>query len=261
MPRRHELTDAQWALVEPLLPPPSRGRRWADHRAVVGGGPVRGRHRRPVAGPAGAGRAMAGGVRAVPAAGRRHVGRHPAGVAGRAGEFGLIDGSRFGVDATIARASRSAAGAKRGADSRAGRPRLGPGSRRARDEGEPGGVRQRPAGRRRPHPGGRRRDGRAGRRPRLGVRPPAGDKGYDHPPVRRRPHPRHRLNRGRPFGFDRAAYRPPAERGRAVYQVAEGEPPPATRYEKSAVSDLAVAHVAMIRQYLKRVTETLSDRT
>ena len=37
MPRRHELTDTQWALVEPLMPPPSRGRRWADHRTVVDG--------------------------------------------------------------------------------------------------------------------------------------------------------------------------------------------------------------------------------
>ena len=35
----------------------------------------------------------------------------------------------------------------------------------------------------------------------------------------------------------------------------------ATRYEKLAVSYLAVVHVAMIRLYLKRVTAALSDRT
>ena len=35
--RRHELTAAQWALVEPHLPPPSKGRRWADRRTVVSG--------------------------------------------------------------------------------------------------------------------------------------------------------------------------------------------------------------------------------
>ena len=34
----------------------------------------------------------------------------------------------------------------------------------------------------------------------------------------------------------------------------------ATRYEKLAVSYLAVVHVAMIRLYLKRVTTALSDR-
>lgn len=30
MARRHELTDAEWLLIEPHLPPPSRGRAWAD---------------------------------------------------------------------------------------------------------------------------------------------------------------------------------------------------------------------------------------
>jgi transposase len=34
---RHDLTDAQWALLEPLLPDraPRRGRPWRDHRIVV----------------------------------------------------------------------------------------------------------------------------------------------------------------------------------------------------------------------------------
>src|SRR5512135_2133811 len=35
---RHDLTDEQWARLEPLLPGPARqGRRWADHRMVING--------------------------------------------------------------------------------------------------------------------------------------------------------------------------------------------------------------------------------
>lgn len=35
---RHDLTDEQWALLEPLLPVDARqGRRWADHRLVIDG--------------------------------------------------------------------------------------------------------------------------------------------------------------------------------------------------------------------------------
>ena len=36
MRRRHELTDAEWALLEPLLPPTrTAGRHYRDHRAMV----------------------------------------------------------------------------------------------------------------------------------------------------------------------------------------------------------------------------------
>ena len=37
--RRHELTDAAWAVVAPLLPVERhrRGRPWADHRTVING--------------------------------------------------------------------------------------------------------------------------------------------------------------------------------------------------------------------------------
>jgi len=36
--KRHDLTDAEWALLEPLLPPhPRQGHRWNDHRVVIGG--------------------------------------------------------------------------------------------------------------------------------------------------------------------------------------------------------------------------------
>jgi transposase len=36
---RHDLTDEEWAQLEPLLPDrtPRRGGRWADHRKVVNG--------------------------------------------------------------------------------------------------------------------------------------------------------------------------------------------------------------------------------
>jgi transposase len=39
MTRRHELTDAQWAELEPLLPPakPTTGKPNHDHRTVVNG--------------------------------------------------------------------------------------------------------------------------------------------------------------------------------------------------------------------------------
>jgi transposase len=36
---RHDVTDAEWARLEPLLPDraPRRGGRWADHRVVING--------------------------------------------------------------------------------------------------------------------------------------------------------------------------------------------------------------------------------
>ena len=38
MVRRHELSDAAWARIEPLLPAhPRQGGRWRDHRQVVNG--------------------------------------------------------------------------------------------------------------------------------------------------------------------------------------------------------------------------------
>ena len=35
--RRHEMSDEQWKLVEPLLPRQSRGGRWNDHRTTLDG--------------------------------------------------------------------------------------------------------------------------------------------------------------------------------------------------------------------------------
>lgn len=37
MGKRHELTDAAWAVLEPLLPQTSRGHPWKDHRTVING--------------------------------------------------------------------------------------------------------------------------------------------------------------------------------------------------------------------------------
>jgi transposase len=37
-PRRHDLTDAQWVVLEPLMPAqPRQGHRWSDHRVIVDG--------------------------------------------------------------------------------------------------------------------------------------------------------------------------------------------------------------------------------
>jgi transposase len=37
MAKRHELTDAAWAVLEPLLPQTSKGHPWKDHRPVING--------------------------------------------------------------------------------------------------------------------------------------------------------------------------------------------------------------------------------
>lgn len=37
MAKRHELTDAAWAVLEPLLPQTSKGHPWKDHRQVING--------------------------------------------------------------------------------------------------------------------------------------------------------------------------------------------------------------------------------
>jgi transposase len=36
--KRHDLTDEQWALLEPLMPAhPRQGHRWSDHRVIIDG--------------------------------------------------------------------------------------------------------------------------------------------------------------------------------------------------------------------------------
>lgn len=102
----------------------------------------------------------------------------------------------------------------------------------------------------------------------------AADRGYDFACVRRwlsrfgvrvvipqrRPDPRHRPRRGRPFAFDRELYRRRDAVERCVGWLKESRRL-ATRYEKLAVSYLAVVRVAVLRLYLKRVSAALSDRT
>ena len=114
MPRRHELTDEEWALVEPLMPRPSGGRPWSDHRRVVSGvlywaatgvpwrdlpdrfGPWQTVHERFT-------RWREDGT-------WLRILRHLQGAADREG---LIDWSLFCVDSTVVRASRAAAGGSR----------------------------------------------------------------------------------------------------------------------------------------------------
>lgn len=36
-PRRYELTDEQWKLIAPLMPPKKPGGRWNDHRTTLNG--------------------------------------------------------------------------------------------------------------------------------------------------------------------------------------------------------------------------------
>src|SRR5262249_56709803 len=83
--KRHDLTDAEWVRLEPLLPGhPRRGRRWSDHRLVIDGvffrtrtgcpwrgppGGVGGLETGCKPGPPGAGDRAAGGVLDQPRAG------------------------------------------------------------------------------------------------------------------------------------------------------------------------------------------------
>ena len=61
--KRHDLTEAEWARLEPLLPGhPRQGHRWNDHRLVINGIFHRTRTGRPVAGPAGAVRELEDGL-------------------------------------------------------------------------------------------------------------------------------------------------------------------------------------------------------
>lgn len=111
-------------------------------------------------------------------------------------------------------------------------------------------------------------------RPRKRPRAVAADEGYDFACVRRwfrrfgvrvvipprRPDPRHRPRRGRPPAFDRELYRRRNAVERCVGWLKECRRV-ATRYEKLAVSYLAVVHVAMLKLYLRRLSAALPDRT
>ena len=113
--RRHALTDAQWALLAPHMPSPSKGRRWADHRTVVEGvlywaAPgIQWRDLPERFGP----------WRTVYERFRRRRDDGTWGIVlkslqGAADDLGLIDWSLFSVDTTVARSPRSAGGASGG---------------------------------------------------------------------------------------------------------------------------------------------------
>src|SRR5258707_4186331 len=75
--KRHDLSDAEWARLEPLLPGhPRQGHRWNDHRLVIDGIFFRTRTGCPWRGLAGAGPALENPVLtgAAPGRWRRAVG-------------------------------------------------------------------------------------------------------------------------------------------------------------------------------------------
>jgi len=51
VPGRHELTDAEWALLAPFMPAEApKGKKWADHRKIINAILLARPHRRPLAG-------------------------------------------------------------------------------------------------------------------------------------------------------------------------------------------------------------------
>jgi transposase len=110
--RRHELTDDEWALVEPHLPPPSRGRAWADHRTVVSGvvfWASTGIQWRDLPDRFGPWQTVYERFRRWQREGRWLAILRA--LQGRADRDGILDWSLFAADSTNVRASRSAAGA------------------------------------------------------------------------------------------------------------------------------------------------------
>ena len=111
-----------------------------------------------------------------------------------------------------------------------------------------------------------RRPGRG--RPRCRPQAVAGDKGYSHPRIRRYlaargiraviPRRSDQRPGDRRVKFDRTLYRRRNVVERCVNRLREYRRV-ATRYEKLAASYAAVVQVAMIREWLKRLTSGLSD--
>ncbi len=281
MSRRHALSDAQWRLSEPPLPSASRGRAWADHRRVIDGGlfwAATGVQWRDLPERFGPWQAVYERFRRW-----RDDGtwlRLLRAFQATADTAGLIDGGLFCVDPTSVRASRSAAGGKH-RPRRAGRSRPGPQPWGVRDQAAPGHGRPRGAART-AGPAHETagveaalasvRVPRAGRgRPRSRPTRPAGDRGYDIATVRRRRRGRgigaviparkrpaaDRPRRGRPPAVDPAVYRRRNVIERCVCRLKECRRL-ATRFEELAVSDLALVHAAMLRDWL-RLLAPLSD--
>ena len=120
MTRRHELTDEEWALLLPLMPRPSNGRAWADHRTVISGvlfWASTGIQWRDLPDRFGPWQTVYERFRRWQKEGRWLAILRA--LQGRADREGILDWSLFGADSTSVRASRAAAGAaKKGAASR-----------------------------------------------------------------------------------------------------------------------------------------------
>src|SRR5262245_20488989 len=112
MSRRHELTDEEWALIAPVMPPPSAGRAWADHRTVISGvvfWASTGIQWRDLPERFGPWQTVYERFRRWQQEGRWLAILRA--LQGRADRDGILDWSLFGADSTNVRASRSAAGA------------------------------------------------------------------------------------------------------------------------------------------------------
>ncbi len=147
---RADLTDAQWAVLEPLLPrgrKPGRPPEWTK-TAAHQRDPVAGPGRCAVAGRAAGLWAVADGVWPVPPlAAQRHLAGDPdrpagQGGCGRADHLGRVGGFHRGAGAPACRRSAQAGGsagrAARRGRYRAGRSRPGPVPRRADHQNPPG---------------------------------------------------------------------------------------------------------------------------
>jgi transposase len=110
--RRHELTDAQWDLIKDLFPEQARGGRWGDHRSLFNGVLWRlrtGVSWRDLPERFGPWQTVYHRFRSIRRDGTidRILGRLQA----RLNAEGLIDAELFCIDGTVVRASRTAAGA------------------------------------------------------------------------------------------------------------------------------------------------------
>jgi transposase len=137
--RRHELSDEEWALVGPLLSSQARGGRWNDHHTTLGGMLWILRTGAPWLGlPKRFGPWQSIYHRFIRWRGDGTFDRIMKALRMCLDREGRIDWDLWCVDGTSARASRSAAGAPKGAGRRARRPRAGPLARRMGHEAPPG---------------------------------------------------------------------------------------------------------------------------
>ena len=131
MPKRHELTDDQWALISDLFPAQGRGGRWSDHRTAIDGMMWRLRTGAPW-------RDLPERYGSWKTIYRRFNASLKTGpidrmldiLRGKLNASGLIDAELFCIDGTVIRARRPASGGRRacgdgGGSSDAASPRAG----------------------------------------------------------------------------------------------------------------------------------------